>query len=82
MASRRFDPETIATAIKIGNPASMARARRAIVATGGMVTSVTDHEIMASEGPIDRTGIGCEPAPPPSLAGVRKLVAAGDDRSG
>ena len=77
----RFEPveaDTIATAIKIGNPASTARAMRAIISTGGVVTSVTDDEIMDAKALIDRVGIGCEPASAASLAGVRKLVTAGE----
>lgn len=69
--------ETIATAIKIGNPASTARAMRSIITTGGVVTSVTDDEIMDAKALIDRVGIGCEPASAASLAGARKLVASG-----
>jgi threonine synthase len=71
------EPETIATAIKIGNPASTARAMRTIIQTGGIVTSVTDDEIMEAKALIDRVGIGCEPASAASLAGIRKLVANG-----
>ncbi len=70
--------ETIATAIKIGNPASMERARRAIQFTDGIAISVTDDEIMDAKTHIDRVGIGCEPASAASLAGVRKLVASGE----
>jgi len=70
--------ETIATAIKIGNPASMDRARRTMQITGGIAISVTDDEIMEAKAHIDRSGIGCEPASAASLAGVRKLVAAGE----
>ncbi|MGI8475917.1 MAG: threonine synthase [Thermomicrobiales bacterium] len=69
--------ETIATAIKIGDPASLARARRSIEGTGGLVAAVTDDEIMEAKAQIDRAGIGCEPASAASLAGVRKLVRAG-----
>jgi threonine synthase len=76
------EAETIATAIKIGNPASTARAMRAIISTGGVVTSVTDDEIMDAKAVIDRVGIGCEPASAASLAGVRKLVAAGEIKPG
>jgi threonine synthase len=76
------EAETIATAIKIGNPASTARAMRAIISTGGVVTSVTDDEIMDAKAVIDRAGIGCEPASAASLAGVRKLVASGEIRAG
>jgi threonine synthase len=69
--------ETVATAIKIGNPASTERARRAIEATNGIVTTVTDEEILDAKAAIDRVGIGCEPASAASLAGVRNLVAEG-----
>jgi len=69
--------ETIATAIKIGAPASMQRARRAIEQSGGVVASVTDDEIMEAKAHIDRVGIGCEPASAASLAGIRKLVREG-----
>jgi threonine synthase len=72
--------ETVATAIKIGNPASMERARRSIQLTGGVAVSVTDDEIMEAKAQIDRVGIGCEPASAASLAGVRKLVASGEIR--
>ncbi|CAA9577817.1 MAG: Threonine synthase [uncultured Thermomicrobiales bacterium] len=72
--------ETVATAIKIGNPASTARARRSVEFTGGLVTSVGDDEIMDAKAEIDRVGIGCEPASAASLAGLRRLVAAGTIR--
>jgi threonine synthase len=77
----RYEPvhaETLATAIKIGDPASVERARRSIEHTSGWVTSVTDAEIMDAKAWIDRIGIGCEPASAASLAGVRKLVAEGE----
>ena len=70
--------DTIATAIKIGDPASVERARRAIERTNGVVVAVSDDEIMDAKALIDRVGIGCEPASAASLAGVRKLVARGD----
>jgi threonine synthase len=66
--------ETVATAIKIGNPASTARARRAIELTGGWVTTVSDDEILDAKAAIDGVGIGCEPASAASLAGLRRLV--------
>jgi threonine synthase len=69
--------ETIATAIKIGNPASMERARRSIQISGGVALAVTDDEIMEAKAQIDRVGIGCEPASAASLAGVRKLISSG-----
>ena len=69
---------TIASAINIGAPASVDRARRAIELTSGMVASVTDEEILDAKATIDAAGIGCEPASAASLAGIRKLVAAGE----
>jgi threonine synthase len=74
--------ETVATAIKIGNPASTPRARRAVEFSLGFVTSVSDEEIMAAKAEIDRVGIGCEPASAASLAGLRQLVADGTIQAG
>lgn len=77
-ASRtRVTPETIATAIRIGDPVSHDRAVDAIRFTNGVVEQVTDEEIMLAKRAIDRTGVGCEPASATTLAGVRKLRAAG-----
>ena len=69
--------ETIATAIKIGNPVSYKKAVRAIRWTDGVVEQVSDAEIMDAKALIDRQGIGCEPASGCSLAGTRKLVEMG-----
>lgn len=69
--------ETIATAIKIGDPVSYTRARRVIEESNGVVEEVSDAEILAAKAVIDRAGIGCEPASAATLAGVRKLVARG-----
>jgi threonine synthase len=69
--------ETAATAIRIGDPASYDRAVRAIGETGGVVTSVTDDEIMEAKAAIDAAGVGCEPASAASVAGVRQLVRDG-----
>jgi len=66
--------ETVATAIKIGNPASTARARRSVELSNGWVTTVDDDEILDAKAVIDRSGIGCEPASAASLAGLRRLV--------
>ena len=70
-------PETIATAIRIGAPASWDRAVKAIRATNGFVTAVTDEEILEAKKFVDEAGIGCEPASAASVAGVRQLVARG-----
>ena len=71
------EAETVATAIKIGNPASTPRARRSIELTDGWVTTVSDNEILEAKAAIDRSGIGCEPASAASLAGLRRLVRDG-----
>lgn len=80
----RVQAETVASAIRIGDPVSWDKAVAAIRATNGVVEQVTDDELMAAKRTIDRMGIGCEPASATTLAGVRKLRAAGvihpDDR--
>jgi threonine synthase len=73
----RVTPETVATAIRIGAPASWDRAVRAIRETNGVVASVTDEEILEAKAIIDTAGVGCEPASAASVAGVRKLRAEG-----
>ncbi|MGE5100902.1 MAG: threonine synthase [Deltaproteobacteria bacterium] len=73
----RVDPDTIATAIRIGAPASWDRAVRAINETNGVVTSVSDSEILEAKAIIDAAGVGCEPASAASVAGVRQLRARG-----
>jgi threonine synthase len=69
--------ETIATAIKIGDPVSFKRAVRAIEWTNGVVTQVSDQDIMDAKAQVDAAGIGCEPASASSVAGVKKLVSEG-----
>ncbi|HEY4100694.1 MAG TPA: threonine synthase [Gemmatimonadales bacterium] len=69
--------ETVASAIKIGAPASYQRAVAAIRSTNGVVASVTDAEIVAAKIAIDRAGVGCEPGSAASVAGVRQLRANG-----
>jgi threonine synthase len=73
----RVDPDTIATAIRIGAPASWDRAVRTINETNGVVTSVSDAEILEAKAVIDAAGVGCEPASAASVAGVRQLKARG-----
>jgi threonine synthase len=69
--------QTIATAIRIGNPVSYERAIRTLGWTDGLVTTVTDDEIMDAKAMVDQVGIGCEPASAASVAGIRKLIATG-----
>jgi len=69
--------DTIATAIKIGNPVSWKKSLRGIKWSKGTVEEVTDQEIMDAKAMVDRAGIGCEPASAASVAGAKKLVDAG-----
>ena len=68
------NPETVATAIRIGNPASWKGAEAARDESGGLINAVTDDEILdAYKFIASREGIFCEPASAASLAGVIKL---------
>jgi threonine synthase len=78
----RVSAETIASAIRIGDPVSYEKAVQAIRDTHGVVEEVTDAEIMAAKREIDRMGIGCEPASAATLAGVKKLKASGVMKEG
>jgi threonine synthase len=69
--------DTLATAIKIGNPASYERAVDAIRKTNGVVTEVSDGEILEAKAVVDASGLGCEPASAAAVAGVRRLVKEG-----
>ncbi len=69
--------ETVATAIRIGNPVSFSRAVRSLRWTRGMVVEVTDQEIMDAKAVVDAAGIGCEPASAAAVAGARKLASRG-----
>jgi threonine synthase len=66
--------ETVATAIKIGNPASFDRAVHAIRETEGVVLAVSDEDILEAKAAVDACGVGCEPASAASVVGVRELV--------
>ena len=72
------NPETIATAIRIGNPVSGRKALHAIYDTGGYSTTVTDGEIISAQQLLGRTeGVCVEPASAASVAGLRKLLSEG-----
>ena len=72
------DPQTIATAIRIGNPASWQGASNAIQESHGHIDKVTDEEILAAYKLIARCeGIFVEPACAAPLAGLIKCVQAG-----
>jgi threonine synthase len=71
-------PETIATAIRIGNPASWQLAEAARDESGGLIEAVSDEEIMETQSMIVRMeGVFCEPASAAGLAGLRVAVADG-----
>lgn len=69
--------DTMATAIRIGNPASWKKALRVIRETGGAVEQVSEIEIALAKAEIGAEGVGCEPASAVTLAGLKKLVKQG-----
>ncbi|MDR0648398.1 MAG: threonine synthase [Synergistaceae bacterium] len=72
------NPETVATAIRIGNPVSADLAREAVRDSGGEFNSVTDDEILKAQLALAKDGgIFAEPASCAPLAGLIKLKAAG-----
>jgi threonine synthase len=75
-------PETVATAIRIGNPASWQKAVAARDESGGIIDMVSDHEILSAQKLLaTRAGIFGEPASAASLAGLVKLARNGMDFS-
>jgi len=78
MVVPQADPETVATAIRIGAPVNAEKVLTAIRATGGTADAVTDDEILAMQRDLARKeGIGVEPASAASVAGVKKLIESG-----
>jgi len=72
-------PQTVATAIRIGNPASWKLAVAARDESGGLIDSVTDQEILDAYRLLSsKEGIFVEPASAASVAGLRKLVSQGE----
>ncbi|WP_370005241.1 threonine synthase [Methanothermobacter sp. KEPCO 2] len=72
------NPETVATAIRIGAPVSYLKALRAIYESDGYAETVTDEEILSAQKLLARReGIGVEPASAASIAGLLKLVDEG-----
>ena len=69
--------DTMATAIRIGNPASWKKALRVLRETGGAVEQVSEIEIALAKAEIGAEGVGCEPASAVTLAGLKKLVKQG-----
>ncbi|HRY29697.1 MAG TPA: threonine synthase [Elusimicrobiota bacterium] len=72
-------PQTIATAIRIGNPASWKQAEAARDESGGRIDSVTDDEILSAYKALaSQEGVFCEPASAASVAGLKKYAARDD----
>jgi threonine synthase len=71
------DPTTIATAIRIGNPASWERAAKAAAESGGEILAVTDRDILASYRRLAREGLFAELASSASVAGLLHLSSIG-----
>ena len=71
------NPETVATAIRIGNPVNYEKAVKAIRFTDGRVVSVADSAILGAKVILDREGIGAEPASAAGYAGLMQLWAQG-----
>jgi threonine synthase len=76
------DPHTVATAIKIGNPASWKNATAARDQSGGLIDMVTDAEILAAYRLIAAGGVFAEPASAASVAGLLKYGATGGLKPG
>ena len=71
------DPQTIASAIRIGNPASWRGAVAAAEESGGEIMAVSDDEILSAYDRIAREGLFCEPASAASVAGMLMLSRTG-----
>ena len=74
--------DTMASAIRIGNPASWKKALRVLRETGGEVEEVSEVEIAMAKAEIGADGIGCEPASAVTLAGLKKLRKKGFVKAG
>jgi threonine synthase len=70
-------PETLATAIRIGDPVSWPKAIDTVDASSGIVCKVSEQEIADAKAVVGQCGIGCEPASAATLAGLKQLVASG-----
>jgi threonine synthase len=72
------DVETIATAIRIGNPVNAPKALPGVRETSGTAVAVDDEAITAAQQALAREGVGVEPASAASVAGLRKLRDSGE----
>ena len=76
------DPETVATAIRIGNPQSWQLASKAKEESGGWFAACSDQEILEAQSALASEGVFCEPASAISLAGLCKDARAGRIKPG
>jgi len=77
------EPQTVATAIRIGNPVNWEKATTALEQSDGLIAANSDDEILAAQSRLAREeGIFCEPASAISLAGLLALAAGGMDFAG
>ncbi len=78
----RVTPQTRATAIRIGNPASWRKAVAVLKETEGACEDVSEEEIFLAKAELGAEGAGCEPASAATLAGLKKLARSGFVREG
>jgi len=78
------NPETVATAIRIGNPARWSEALQALQESNGTILAVTDDEILEAYADVARTeGVFCEPSSAAGLAGLcKRLLESPEDFKG
>ncbi len=76
------NPETVATAIRIGRPVNWPKALAALKESDGWTEVVSDEEIVRAHRDLARAGIGVEPASAASLAGYRRMVREGIIKEG
>ena len=74
---RAMKADTLATAIKIGDPVNFDKAVRSVRWTNGIVSQVVEQEFMDAKAAVDSDGVGAEPASCVTAAGIRKLVREG-----
>ncbi len=79
---RSMKADTLATAIKIGNPVSWQKLERVMKLCKGTVDQVSEQEIVDAKAMVDASGIGAEPASCATVAGVKRLVEKGVIREG
>ena len=70
--------KTKASAIEILKPVNLKKALRSLEFTNGVVTQISDEEILDSMAMVSKNGFGCEPASASTVAGIKKLVEQGE----